>query len=261
MKTAKWIQRETKFERAISWARLNAASVITGSFFATMIFMFLVSPRHPRPLRYERGLDTQPLLSSYNLWLPSVVFVCALSRKFNVHLAKIICLNHKLLIKIVFEQNWLRTCFAKIVYEQLGLLPFFGPRYLCEYFGIRIPWDCWDHMYGRNLWGEWDQHYLTNIFLIYLFCIFNINICFMYVNFSLFTMWYKGKGDQGGRAVTPSSTCKSRSRQRARDRSHHDASLRPSSPCILDRAPHCPSLTDGPTAASSDGPHGGFARL
>ena len=185
------LQHKTHFERAISWARLNAASVAAGFFFATMIIIFLVSPRHPRPLRYERGLYTQPLPSCSNLWLPSIVFFCALSRKFNVHLAKIICLNHKLLSKIVFEQNWLRMYF-------------------------------WDTRLGRNLWDEWDQHYMKNIFLIYLFSIFNINICIMYVSFGFFTMWYKGKGGRSGStSFSPQSSPPQCCRRWRRNRSGH----------------------------------------
>jgi hypothetical protein len=208
------LQRETKFERAISWACSKPALIAASFYFIVFMFAFACS----RPPRHSPEIADTATISSplHGLWLLGFLCGCTVIRKFVV---LVIRLNQNLMSKIVLEQNWLRTCFAKIVYEQLG------PRYLCEYFGIRIPWDCWDHMYGRNLWDEWDQHYLTNSFLIYLFCIFNMKIFVMYVTFFLFNMWYKGKGDQGGRVVTPSSTCKSRSRQRARDRSHGDASL------------------------------------
>ena len=64
---------------------------------------------------YERGLDIQPLPPCNNLWLPSIVFFCTLSRKINVYLAKIGC-----------ERKWL--------------------RYVGKLLGRGKNWSDWDHM-------------------------------------------------------------------------------------------------------------------
>ena len=130
------LQRKTHHERAISWARLNAASVAAGVFFAVMIIIFLLSSRPLRRLDHDLDLHQQLSPSCNGLWLPSLVILCALVRKANVYFAK-----------IVYEQKWLRCSWKKL--------------------GRRRVWDDWDHM-CCTISSFTNILYLFNIYVLFV---------------------------------------------------------------------------------------------
>ena len=110
-----------------------------------------------RPPRHSPDIADTATISSplHGLWLLGFLCGCTVIRKFVV---LVIRLNQNLMSKIVLEQNWLRTCFAKSCL-----------RATVATISLRIFWDTntlgllgpyvWAESLGRMGSTSFDKHF------------------------------------------------------------------------------------------------------
>ena len=132
---AQQLQRETSYQRAISWARLTSVWAAACCYF-TVLLILAFSSRAPLPMRIDIGTDLAHSSSCCGLWLPGAILACVLCRRLIVYIVEI--LNEPNLIFRYglgfyygrnFWDDWDKRCFSKLLLTYVFY--FFNMKYVC----------------------------------------------------------------------------------------------------------------------------------